>query len=464
MTLSFKHGDQVKPLHLSFLACLAVLSSEIHANAGLFDAPRWRTATVFRPVTGVETIFRAQSDEVPLPRGAGSAPIGSPNMSTQPAPSGGIVQPGGLMIPSDGSPGQQYYGSPIAPAGGFMVPSGGESFFQSPAQTVDGTVGGQAYPSTSDPSTWNAFSPPIGPDPFAGGGVQQPYAPFSPYGGGVAPGAAGAFSTYGANGPAPFRLGWHTDFTSEWIPEAAVSGNAGGNFEQYGFDYDLGYTGSLIPGWMFTFTNQVRMRNWDGPVGGPGLPGEAYRLGWDLELVNPNPGPVSMKLGITPSINTDFNGSLGSGAYQLDGRGMFIFQLDQYWSMVLGASYWDRVEDRVIPYGGLVYRDDYWDVRLMYPETTISVFVGNEALGAKWMYVRAEYHVEAYEVRTAGDGRDQVEFEDYRLMLGFRMDSGMHEWFTEGGWIFDRTVDYSAPANGSFVPEASFLLRTGFKF
>ena len=124
------------------------------------------------------------------------------------------------------------------------------------------------------------------------------------------------------------------------------------------------------------------------------------------KLICPRQHPARHKwpcvsFGITPSINTDFENSISSEAFQLDGRGMFIFQLDQYWSMVLGAGYWDRVKDRVIPYAGLTYRDDFWEWQLMFPKTTVSVFLGNETLWSKWLYLTAEYHVEAYEVNTA---------------------------------------------------------------
>ena len=242
---------------------------------------------------------------------------------------------------------------------------------------------------------------------------------------------------------------------------SSVTGAAGG-LKQFGVDYDLGYTGPFMPGWMMTWTNQFRLRNWDGPNSGPGLPGKAFRFGWDFELETPNSGPVSMKLGITPSINSDLD-SIGKSAFQLDGKALMIFQLDQYWSMVLGAGYWDRVDDRIVPHIGLVYRDDFWEWRIMYPETTVSLFLGNEAQWAKWMYMRAEYHVEAYEVQTS-NGRDQVELEDYRILLGFRMDTGMYSWFTEGGWVFDRNVNYGNAANGSFNPATGFIGRIGWRY
>ena len=378
---------------------------------------------MFRPVSSVETVFRAQSGDVPLPPGTSNIPGGY-----------------GSVLPVQNSTVQ------AAPTYG------------------NGYPGTFTTPTAPDASSWNAFSPALGTDPFVtspGGFPNQPYAPYSPYG---TPPMGSAFSVPGVNGPQPYRMGWHNDLDVEFIPFTGTEGNAQGNVNQFGIDYDLGYTGPFLPGWMMTWTNQFRYRGWDGPNSGVGLPGKAFRYGSDFVLETPAAGPVNMTFGITPSINSDFENSLGSDAFQLDARGIFAFQLDQAWSLVLGVEYWDRVKDRVIPHVGLLYRDDFWEWRLMYPESSVSLFLGNEGPWAKWMYARAEYHVEAFEVGTPGGGRDQVELEDYRVLLGFRMDAGTYTWFTEGGWVFDRNVNYSNAANGDFSPLTGFIGRIGWKY
>ena len=372
-------------------------------------APTW-----FRVPVSPDVVFRAQSDSVPVPPEAGA---GGGDVST--------------------------FAIPASPA----VPDAG----------VSGT------------STWNAFSPPIGPDPFAAGPGVAPYAPYSPYGpGAVTNPYAGnqPFSVRGTGGIQPYRQGWQPRLDIEWLPSAGISPAGAGDFAQFGVDYDLAYTAPFMPGWIMTWTNQFRLRNWDGPDGvtpGAGLPGKAFRFGIDFELETPHAGPVSLSLAVTPSLNTDFDASPGNASFQLDGRGMFILQADQYWSLVLGAGFWDRVSDRVVPYAGIVYRDDFWEWRLLYPEAMVSVFLGNGPSGAMWMYARAEYSVEAYEIRTA-TGTDQVELEDYRAVLGLRADTGTSSWFIEAGWVFDREVDYSRAANVGFEPDTGFITRTGWRY
>ena len=89
--------------------------------------------------------------------------------------------------------------------------------------------------------------------------------------------------------------------------------------------------------------------------------GEYDRFGIDLELETPQAGPFGWSFGVTPSVNTDFDSSIGGEGFQLDGRGILFWQLDQYWTLGLGAQYWDRVDDIIIPWAGLIYRDDYWE-------------------------------------------------------------------------------------------------------
>ena len=441
--MTFPKAAHVRSLHLCLFIAISTLFADSAVGGGLFGSPGAahlydspagaRTPSMFRPVSSVETVFRAQSeDSVPLPPGASGIPGGLGPISVTPYSAAMPVQ---------------------------------DSTFQTPPSYGGGYPGSYTPPVAPDASSWNAFSPPLGADPFVtspGGYPAQPYAPYSPYG--AAPAANGGFTVPGVNGPQPFRMGWHNDFDIEFIPFTGTQGGAQGKFEQFGIDYDLGYTGAFIPGWMMTWTNQFRYRGWDGPDTGAGLPGKAFRYGSDFALETASNGPINTILGITPSINSDFEHSLGSGAFQLDARGMFVFQLDQSWSMVLGIEYWDRVKDRIIPHVGLLYRDDFWEWRLMYPESSVSLFLGNEGPWAKWMYARAEYHVEAYEVGTSGGGRDQVELEDYRILLGFRMDAGTYTWFTEGGWVFDRNVNFGNAANADFSPMTGFIGRIGWKY
>jgi len=330
-----------------------------------------------------------------------------------------------------------------------------------------------------EPTTWNAFSPPMTSDPFLNGGVAQPYAqpyapaaPMAPAFGGpvVGPAGAGGFQTLGANGGQPYRFGVEQRLDIHLMPGADVSGGgAAGSIEELGIDYDLVKTRPFLPGWILKETGQFRSRSWDGPgaIGPPGvptvgLPGSAFRLGADFELATPQAGPYSISLAITPSVNTDFNKSATSTAFQLDGRGIVWWNLSPGWTFGAGAMFWDRVDDKVLPYAGWVYRDDFWEWRLMFPESEIRLFLGNDRLWSKWVYLRAKYNVDAYEITTAAGVRDEVEFQDWQLTAGFQMDAGYYRWFIEGGLILDREINFRS--NPDISVDTSYITRMGWRY
>ncbi len=321
-------------------------------------------------------------------------------------------------------------------------------------------------PPYDDTTTWNAFAPPITSDPFVGQPGVSPFDQYNSNPAGIPP--QGGFA-YGANPPQPYRFGWTNRINASFLPSTGLIGappGVGGSLGVVGVDYNLTNTTQMAPGWILNWTNQVGWRHWSGPTGNLSLPSDVFRLGVDLELETPKNGPYSVSLGINPSVNTDFETGVFSKGFQLDGRGILFMQLDQYWSLGLGAQYWDRVEDMIIPWAGLVYRDDYWEWQLMYPEAKVSLFLGNEAYWSKWVYVRAEYHVEAYGIESTYLGattKNQMQIEDKRVLLGLKMDAGMYSWMIEGGYVFDRDVKFSNTVPG-FGLGNGFVGQIGLRY
>lgn len=380
---------------------------------------------------------------------------------------GGVPIPGDATTPPGTSTPTQDSSQPVSSA-----PLSTDSMFIPAAPSM---------PIYQDGTTWNAFSPVFPQDqpltqPQYSDPAMTPYAPYSPYGnsygnpygyeGGIPP--QGAYS-YGATGANPYRFGWQNRIDVSWLPSGDVSGGPAGttgDMEIFGVDYDLAYGTPFIPGTVLNWTNQFSYRNWNGPDGTLGLPSDLFRFGIDLEWETPKNGPFSISLGVTPSINTDFDGDTWGDGFQLDGRGILFWQLDQYWTLGLGAMFWDRVDDQVIPYAGLIYRDDYWEWQLMYPEAKVSVFLGNEPYWSKWAYVRAEFHSEAYAVNRSLAGvsvDDEIQIEDYRVLLGFKMDSGLYSWFIEGGWVFDRQVEFDSNIPG-YDLDTGFIGQIGLRY
>ena len=144
---------------------------------------------------------------------------------------------------------------------------------------------------------------------------------------------------------------------------------------------------------------------------------------------------------------------------------MLFFRNSPHLMWVLGAGYWDRVDDMVIPYAGLVFTpNDLWEWRLLFPEARISYFLGNIHGYNKWIYANFEYHVESYEIdRQPGNLTEQIQLEDYRILLGLRMESGPVVTFIEGGWVFGREVSFGGSTPG-FDIDTGFIGRVGVRF
>jgi hypothetical protein len=428
------------------LACspVALGQSAFYGQQRQYAGGQFAGASIYQPTMTAMTVFQAGDSAVPIPQDPGAAPA-----------------------PSFGAPSVNSTTTPLG-----TIPPNNGSVITSPDPSL---------PIYQNDTTWNAFSPPVVSDPFLqpGYGQQgygQPYGQpgygmqQSPYGGytqGVPP---QGMTTYGANGAQPYRFGWQNRLDVSWMPGQTVTGpapGASGDVGILGVDYELAYGTPFLPGWVLNWTNQFGYRNWDGPGGQVVQPRDLYRFGIDFELETPQAGPFSISLGVTPSINTDLNADPWKEGLQIDGRGIMFFQLDQYWTLGLGAQYWDRVDDRIIPWAGLIYRDDFWEWQLMYPEARISVFLGNEAYWAKWAYVRAEYHVEAYGIESSFNGGavsdTQFEVEDYRVLGGFKMDAGSYNWFIEGGWVFNREVKF-ANATPGYEIGSGFIGQIGLRF
>lgn len=274
---------------------------------------------------------------------------------------------------------------------------------------------------------------------------------------------------FGVNGPQPYRLNrWVSRYDVGILPSSSASRGLG-SFKVFEFDADWEYAVPLVYNWIFSFTQEFDLRNWEGPKTTPALPmtelpGAVYRFGWDLKLATPANYPLSALIAFNPSLNSDFQAGLSRDAWQFDGRGAIFWRPSPAWTWVGGAAFWDRVTDRVIPYAGVIYvPDDRWEWRIVFPDPRISYFLGQPWGFNTWFYARAEYHIESYEIRlTRVNQRDQVEIQDWRALMGFRFDNGWVTSFIEAGWVFGRNVDYKNAAG--FDVASGFIGRMGIRF
>jgi hypothetical protein len=275
-------------------------------------------------------------------------------------------------------------------------------------------------------------------------------------------GLPGGGFLYGANGPQPFRMGSQPRLDMFYTPEEMTS--LGSRFEAWGFDFSIENTqpSSLFQGTMFSVTPQFGMRMYSGPQD-VDMPESVFRFGLDMEWETQQAGPMSMLIGFSPSINSDLKGSsLNRTAFNWDSKAVLMYQLSPTWQAIMGVGFWDRLNDKIIPYAGWIYTDDVFEMKLTFPEAQLSMFVGNELGTAKWMYLRGEYHVESYQIERVGT-QDQVELSDYRVVLGTKMDTGRLNWYLEGGFIFDRDVRFRS-VTSDFDVSTGIITQFGVRF
>ncbi|HVJ68683.1 MAG TPA: hypothetical protein VM510_11895, partial [Caulifigura sp.] len=262
-------------------------------------------------------------------------------------------------------------------------------------------------------------------DPFLNGGM--PYAAPSPN----AP--WGQYSYGGINGAQPVRYGWNARYDFTYMPAQGTSSPDVGKLSIFGFDLEKDYIKPLPGSWVFSFAPQYNLRLLDGPsdgYAGPShLPGDLHRFGLGLKLSTPEVYGSSFEVGFTPAFTTDFNIAASAANMQYDAHAVWFWRWTPQFMVALGAAYWDRVDNIVLPYAGIVYTpNDYLEFRLLFPKPRVSLFLGTPNGVATWAYVQGEYHVESYSMELSpGSSRDQVQFTDWRVLGGLRFESG---WLT----------------------------------
>ncbi len=317
-------------------------------------------------------------------------------------------------------------------------------------------IRGQSY--DEDPASGNLSqptfaAPPIG-MPFAQQGTIWPGTPMlAPNGmmGGPPPAA----TQRGLNGPQPFRFGWTSKFDVGYLPEEDVTFGPliAGGLNIFEFNSEVRYTAPTPLQWIFSVAPQFNLRLWDDD--------DIYRFGTDLQLTSPTMGPYTFEFGFTPSLNTTFEDNPSSDAWNFDARGAAYIRTSPQWLIVAGAMFWDRVNDRVLPYAGVVLTpNDYVEIRALFPRADISFFIGTPWGIPQWLYIAGEYHIEAYEFEASGT-KAQIEIEDWRAVLGIRSEQAGMTSFLEGGWVFDRQL---SALGVDLDIDSGFIVRFGVRW
>lgn len=345
------------------------------------------------------------------------------------------------------------------PAGGpYYAPGAqGATTFYPPTYAPDGgTSTYSADPFAVTPTT-PAYPSPILSDPWLGGGV-PPYA--APVGG------VHEFYTFGLNGPRPYRMGVTDRVNVGFLPSEGTSGPNVGSFSIFEVDVEKEWVTPVHANWLFAVAPQFNYRAWEGPETfiAP-LPGSVYRFGLNLKLATPQHNGWHFEVGFNPAIASDFDKSLSSDGWLFDAYGVAFWQVSPDWTWAFGAAFWDRVDDYVVPYAGVIYKpDQFWEFNLVFPRMQVSYLLGMPSGVATWVYVGFEYDVEAYEITlNPGPTKTRVQYEDWRLFGGLKFEAANYVAFIELGAALGREVEFQRVAP-DFDVDDGFFSRLGVRW
>lgn len=267
---------------------------------------------------------------------------------------------------------------------------------------------------------------------------------------------------YGSAGVQPYRLGWFSYDDFVFMPRARAS--VGGNFQNLEWNTWLRYSRLIGASMVFAWSAGLNGQFWTGP-NGIGLPADGDQLVSDFQLSSFWAGPWNWQVGVTPQIASDFSRSLNSNSFMVDARAVLLYRPVAEWTLAVGAAFWNRASDHLIPYGGVIWApNDRWEFRFMFPRSRVSYYVGNFRGFDVWGYVSGEYNLEAYQLGVKTPHASvRGEFSDYRFLKGFNFERGRWNLFWEGGVVFDRHVRFRGPVQDFGINEG-LILRTGITY
>lgn len=328
----------------------------------------------------------------------------------------------------------------------------------------------------------NVGSYPGGGEIYGGQPIQPGYDPFmtSPYAGAMGDPYAGQFG-YGVVGPQPVRLGWTTHYDFAWIGSAGLeTGTAQGKLNMFEYALRWDYVTQAPTGWTWKFSPEFDYTemNFKGietsplaaavanPAQRPMIADNYYRFAYRFETTSPQMGMMSWRLGFTPAIASDFQRNINSQAWNFDADITALTRISPNMMLVLGALYWDRAEDHILPHVGVVWTpNEFWEIRATYPKARADVFIGTPFGIATWLYAGAEYDIQSWQAGEISGASPQLQTEEWRTFAGLRWETACWQSYLDFGYVFDR--EYSVHGMSTVAPldpGEAFMIRYGINF
>jgi hypothetical protein len=162
--------------------------------------------------------------------------------------------------------------------------------------------------------------------------------------------------------------------------------------------------------------------------------------------------------------------SFDSGdAFRVTGGGAGVYRPNDAWKWVLGATYVDRANTRVLPVAGFIYTpNDDAEYRLVFPAPKLSwrlPWSDVPGLDERWLYVGGEFGGGAWAVERASGEPDEFDITDWRVFIGLeRKIVGGLSRRIELGYVFSRTLEYESDPENEVSLDDTLMLRAGLTY
>ncbi|WP_437187101.1 hypothetical protein SH668x_000482 [Planctomicrobium sp. SH668] len=195
------------------------------------------------------------------------------------------------------------------------------------------------------------------------------------------------------------------------------------------------------------------------------VPSELYELGVEATAFVELGKGFSVLGSIAPGIYTDFENT-GSGAFRLPAQVIGFYEWSERVSIAAGISYLDREDIDAVGFVGIIIGtpSSSWRGELLFPRSRLAVRVHqNEGL-EHWIYVAQDSMGGAsWAMRHDYGLKDIVTYRDQKVVLGYEyVVDGRKTAFVEGGYVYDRHLEFRAIGRGRLTSTGMF--RVGVTF
>ncbi len=394
------------------------------------------------------------------------APATYPGTATAPATGAAVAPSGQTMTPFGPAP--TAGAAPTLPPGGYAPPTAPGAYGTPPVATLNGSV-------QPPPANWDPYAPP--------GAAPVPVVPANPYYNEPqpCPPPPGPF-TLPPMLATPYRFLCNVSLDYEWF-----AGHGSSPSELGINDIDLKATFALpMPFFQqpqeppLLITPGFAWHYWDGPssnaAGNPDMPPRTYDAyldaGWNPVFV---PCSFSAELDASVGIYSDFS-QITSQSIRIKGKALAVIAIpDTCLTMKLGVWYINREKYKLLPAGGFVWKPSpLTEFDILFPNPKFRQVLTTMPGGTQWWwYLRGDYGGGVWTIKRAASATppeanqiDLVDYDDIRVALGldFTHPNGHLTGFFEGGYAFDRQLNYASGLPGSFDLNGTAYVHAGMSF